>query len=123
VSGNRIPLRRATDRFGAPELPPSRTADGKVIPLPNSHQIPLATFATWSVNIPRQYSIDDLLDLALWRTVEIALQARTGRPKPGDLIRCIAEDGSYDAFLVIQEVNRGYRLIYSHGRLPEASTP
>jgi hypothetical protein len=102
-------------------LPDRLDKNGDLVPLPNSYQIPLATFATWSVSIPSQYAYTDLLDPALWRNVEIALQARAGRPKPGDLVRCIAEDGSFDAFLVIRDVNRGYRLVYSHGRLPEGA--
>jgi hypothetical protein len=103
-----------------PETTPraTRTKDGLLIPLP-VRQIAAANFQTWVVSIPRQYTLDDLLDPSLWRQVELAHQARTGRPSPGDLVRAIAEDGTFDAFFVIQAVERGYRLQYSHGRLPD----
>jgi hypothetical protein len=103
--------------------PPSRTPDDRLIPLANNHQISLANFTTWVVNVPRQYDIADLLDPALWRQVELAIRDRAGRPKEGDLVRCIAADGSFDAFLAIRSVNRGYDLVYSHGRLPEQDAP
>jgi hypothetical protein len=91
-----------------------------LIPLGHNHQISIASFATWVVNVPSRYSVHDLHDPALWRNVELALQARSGRPKPGDLLRAIADDGAFDVFFVIKAVNRGYSLVYSHGRLPES---
>jgi hypothetical protein len=108
--------------WNAARQPASRREDGRVVPLSQNHPLAVATYQTWTANIPSQYSIDDLLDPALWRNVEIALQARTGRPKPGDLVRCTAADGSYDAWFVIRAVERGYQLVYSHGRLPEVGT-
>ena len=107
----------------APPPRPSRTDDGRLVPLSQNHQIAASTFHTWVVTVPRQYTIADLAEPALWRQVEVGVRERAGRPKPGDLIRCTAEDGSYDAFYVIREVNRGYRLIYSHGRLPAQGQP
>jgi hypothetical protein len=114
------PLQDWRESFPMPDRPTSRTADGKLIPLPNSHQIALASFTTWAVTIPNHYTINDLYDPALWRQVELALQARAGRPKPGDLIRAIAADGSFDAVFSIEVVNRGYHLRFHHGRQPEA---
>jgi hypothetical protein len=109
----------------APQSTPDLTASPPATPqaLSSNHPIAMATYQTWVATIPRGYAIVDLYDPATWRHVELALRARTGRPSPGDLIRCIASDGAFDAFFVIQEVSRGYRLVYSHGRLPEAGAP
>jgi hypothetical protein len=102
-----------------PPAPSSRTDDGRLVPLSHNHPVAIATFQTWVARIPSGYAIDDLYDPAMWRQVELAHQARAGRPKPGDLIRCIAEDDAFDAFFVLSEAARGYRLTFSHGRLPE----
>jgi hypothetical protein len=101
-----------------PSCPPSRTPDGKLVPLP-TRQLAVATYQTWVVKVPSHYAIADLLDPALWRSIEIDLQARAGRPQPGDFVRCIADDGSFDAVFTIEAVERGYTLRYHHGRLPE----
>jgi hypothetical protein len=108
-----------------PTCPPSRTADGKLLPFPNVNMLTAPNFQTWSVRIPRTYSFEDIFRVEVWRNVELAHQARASRPVPSDIVRATAENGEYDVFLIVENVIRGsgYELVYSHGRLPEAGTP
>jgi hypothetical protein len=97
---------------------PARTSDGAVIPLSKDTQLQQAEIAygTWFVKVPHQYAIEDVMEPAFWRHIELHVRHRQVRPKQGDLIRIVRADDAFDALFRIDEVNAGYRLSFYAGQ-------
>jgi hypothetical protein len=102
------------------QSPPKRTAHGGSIPLSKDAQLrpAEAMFRTWHVELPRWYSLNDVLEPPLWRSTELQLRERGEKhcPRVNDLIRVVAVDG--DAFFKIDAINGGYRLSFYCGQMP-----
>ena len=108
------------ESFPMPDRPNSRTGDGKLIPLSKDCQLKPAeaAFRIWRVDLPGRYSLNDALEPALWRSVELFLRERGEKhcPRANDLIRITAADG--DAILKVATVDRGYHLSLYCGQMP-----
>jgi hypothetical protein len=96
-----------------------RTSDGRLIPLSKDCQLKPAesAFRIWYIELPGRYSLNDALEPALWRSVELFLRERGEKhcPRASDLIRITAADG--DAIFKIEAVDRGYRLSLYCGQM------
>jgi len=128
----RLRLPAATGHVMEPARPPSHAPDGALIPLPLAFAVTItdaAAFTVWSVKLPAHYKLDDALNPALWRKVEIELRSRPRKPAAGDLMRVVRRDfrdgaEDFDALFLVTDIQPGvgYSLKYYAGLLPEGAT-
>ena len=74
---------------------------------------------TWEVRVPCSY--ERLFRPDVWVDIEALMKGRGGgrKPKPGDLLRCIHAEGSFDVTCIVHAVSSGYVLKFYCGIVPD----
>jgi hypothetical protein len=124
---------RNSAEYDRQTLPATRSKTGALIPLHQTTPVKDSGigFVIWSVELPRQYVLEDALTPGLWKLVEIQLRQRgPRRPQAGDLMRVVRFNGfdpagNFDAIFRIDQVQEGvgYFFTFYAGLLPAEGLP